>query len=684
MKRLLLCALLLVLVLTGCAKKNHANKVPAPLTLAAGEAAENVTDFAVIDGKLWVAKDGAAVCVGSDETVEVPADFHADYIASDGNSPVLCAKDGRILWDGEVVSLPEEEITSFAVAGNTAVYTYSYTWNHPKTGQPWNGGDRIGFYNRANGDFISQDPPNQALTRVFSGDTNSIWITNRGEIGSYLYRVRVDTMKTDAVYDRETIQTGAWNPSDARFWTLNESYYSSDPNQSFDPEDMEGWTLARSMMAFDPLTNKTEYSTWTSALTALPVKIAFSGDKLIVLDDRAAVTVWDDWQQPADEEKTLTVLVVGHTDQYSIPADKGEMDRLGPICDALGIRLTVKALTGDQIRAKLLAGDTDFDLYKASTSWLYADKPFWEPLEGYEAIAEKTELLLPEIVDLCSYGGHLYGIPYSGHANHIFWCVRDEAAEKIGLTREEMEEIGMLDGTWTFDDYLALARRAKDAGYPFLYYMLSLRYYAVRYFDPYGTGDINDPDGAVLRRYLEIRKALRKEGLLREFDRAKEDPEQDDPDVLLYRHALQDTIMGNNEFSSGGTLVLEPTFDGVPAYPVEVYYYGMNAHSQHKETAAKVLAEILDPANDITRSMALGFNQFFGYQSTGDTMKTPEAKRNWELYREAMRSAVAEPLFLDEWLYFANEEEEKYLNDEQDLDYTVKRILDRAGMILKG
>ena len=202
MKRLLLCALLLVLVLTGCAKKNHANKVPAPLTLAAGEAAENVTDFAVIEGKLWVVQNGTAVCVGSDETVEVPADFHADYIASDGNSPVLCAKDGRILWDGEVVSLPEEEITSFAVAGNTAVYTYSYTWNHPRTGQPWNGGDRIGFYNRANGDFISQDPPNQAYTRVFSGDTCD-WTFRAGEQRLFVRESAPESRRIGATYHLE-------------------------------------------------------------------------------------------------------------------------------------------------------------------------------------------------------------------------------------------------------------------------------------------------------------------------------------------------------------------------------------------------------------------------------------------------------------------------------------------------
>ena len=61
-----------------------------------------------------------------------------------------------------------------------------------------------------------------------------------------------------------------------------------------------------------------------------------------------------------------------------------------------------------------------------------------------------------------------------------------------------------------------------------------------------------------------------------------------------------------------------------------------------------------------------------------------ETKERYEFYLHVMAHYRLGRSYNEEWLRFAAEEEEKYLNNEQDLDYTVKRILERAKMVLEG
>ena len=65
-------------------------------------------------------------------------------------------------------------------------------------------------------------------------------------------------------------------------------------------------------------------------------------------------------------------------------------------------------------------------------------------------------------------------------------------------------------------------------------------------------------------------------------------------------------------------------------------------------------------------------------------MKTDAAKKNWETYLSLMPYFRRQIPFISEWVDYAEEELQKYLNNEQDLDYTVKRILERAKMALEG
>ena len=61
-----------------------------------------------------------------------------------------------------------------------------------------------------------------------------------------------------------------------------------------------------------------------------------------------------------------------------------------------------------------------------------------------------------------------------------------------------------------------------------------------------------------------------------------------------------------------------------------------------------------------------------------------ETKERYDFYLHIMAHYRLGRSYNDEWLRFAAEEEDKYLDNEQDLDYTVKRIMERAKMVFEG
>ena len=61
-----------------------------------------------------------------------------------------------------------------------------------------------------------------------------------------------------------------------------------------------------------------------------------------------------------------------------------------------------------------------------------------------------------------------------------------------------------------------------------------------------------------------------------------------------------------------------------------------------------------------------------------------ETQAHYDFYLHVMSHYRLSRSYQQEWLNFAAEEERKYLSDEQDLDYTVQRIMDRAKMVMEG
>ena len=128
MKQLTAWVLLFALFLPGCAGKKAEE---SPALLETGVAAENADDFTLAGGELWVLEDGEAKPAGNlSNNLPFPDGYRAKYMSSDGENPVFCSEDGVLCRSGELFRLPvpedTPEVTSFAVAGDTAVAAYRH------------------------------------------------------------------------------------------------------------------------------------------------------------------------------------------------------------------------------------------------------------------------------------------------------------------------------------------------------------------------------------------------------------------------------------------------------------------------------------------------------------------------------------------------------------------------------
>ncbi len=105
----------------------------------------------------------------------------------------------------------------------------------------------------------------------------------------------------------------------------------------------------------------------------------------------------------------------------------------------------------------------------------------------------------------------------------------------------------------------------------------------------------------------------------------------------------------------------------------------MNINSKNKEEAAQVIAEFMKQQS--TDYPAVGWTF---YKDTAEALQASSEKsaRNIGIYKELLASASPHPNYL-EFNLFADEQEQKYYNDEQDLEYTANQIYARAKMIFE-
>ena len=542
---------------------------------------------------------------------------------------------------------------------------FAWEW---RNGESTITGDRLCFYNRATGDSIALDPLFRGPARVLPGGEEAVWIMNTDgtTLFTFFYPYNVLSMQADLPVQTTGIVECAGFDGESGIFYCVERGGGAYTLHAWNPDSGE-----EEILPFAP-------AGWNGSR---PVDLSFEGGRLILRCEDGSVTVSAGYLPPEDDERTVTVVVTPSASPYGISGSESAAGTLLRLGAEIGLNVRIRKLSSEKIAVKLLAGDADFDLFPTDGTQFSESKPFWEPLEGYDVLMEQAEKLLPDGLRLCSRGGHVFGVPYSGNPGFTWRVATPAAAEKMGLGEEEMVSLGMTDGTWTLADYYALALRAKEAGCAIGRGMLlPLSEWGARYMKAADSGDgvgvLTDPDGNVLREYLETFKKLRDGDLFWNGDLTKLESADD---LLLNYYFPQDA--DDDVIRSGRTLVFAPSFDGERSYSVQMSFYMMNKNAPHKEAAARVLGLLLDPDNGIFYTNS---ENFYLYRQDEELMETDGAKRNWEVYLDAMRYFTLRPAYVGDWISFADAEQEKYLNDEQDLDYTVRRILDRAKMVMEG
>lgn len=680
MKRFLSFVLITVMmlgVLVGC---ETTPKQVEEHTFPDAEYAVNATDMAVVGDKIYYISDEKVYETASDAVVF--EEFPASKIAAAGDTFAVFGR-GVVKIGEDSYTLPVSEITSLVCVGNIIGYTYRE-----------NDLEMLGFVNQKNGDSISITPLESGQVRMLPYKDKSVLVHCINTESGYvlLYDFDSETMKPGGVMiDSISIDLPAYNKSDnAIYW-------------------LDGNAGGAHLTRYDVETGETSTLIPADALRMSILDLAFSGSSAIVRKFSGGISVVNEFTSAEEGMITVKVLVLS--------------DVIGDQVESLSyilkrdhnIQLEVTKIDEDKLRLKLLAEESDFDLYIAAmqdggtylTNTLVLDYPVYEPLENFLQIMEQIDSLFDDVVRLCSHGEHIFGIPAQFYLSNTCLSYDAELLEELNLT--------LPDADWTLEDFYELAKKVRSDGvYISGSLPLSLWDYMWQYFDPYGTGTLND-DGTALREYLTITKKLQQEdliypGLSREM---REEIKNGTLRVLLQN--------GDSSYIwNKSDVILPPTFFGDRIYTQNNPFLMMNAHSQNKNAAATVIAEYLNPENRILTATYDGYIYkdmsvyvhpavyYANYEEVWDSadeerraeilLETEERRaqymtndlvnmdektaENFALYLDYLKYAKLGPSYVDEWLQFANDEAEKYWNDSQDLDYTVQRIIDRAKLIL--
>ncbi len=663
-------------VLASCGTE----EMPEEYTFPDAEYAVNATDMAVVGDKIYYISDEKVYEVASDAVVF--EEFPVSRIAAAGDIFAVFGG-GQVKIDEDSYTLPVTEITSLVCVGNTIGYTYKE-----------NDLEMLGFVNQKNGDSISITPLESGQVRMMPYKDKSVLVHCINTESGYvlLYDFDTETMKPGGVMvDPLSMDLPAYNQKEnAIYW-------------------LDGNAGGSHLTRYDVKTGETTTLIPADTLRMSILDLTFSGSSAIVRKFSGGISVVNEFTSVEEGVTTVKLLYLHKTDGY--------MENLVYILKRdHDIQLEVTTIAEDKLKLKLLAGESDFDLYVGAmqdggtylTNTLILDYPVYEPLENFPQIMEQMDGLFEDVVRLCSHDGHIFGVPKSFYIMNTMLSYDAELLEELGVT--------LPDADWTLADFYELAKEVRSDNIYLTGYMpLSLWDYMHQFFDPYGSGTLND-DGTALREYLTIYKKLYDEDLIYHGTLTEEREAIAKGELrLLLNNGPTDYIWKRSD------VILPPSFVGERIYTVNNPYLIMNPKSKNKNAAATVIAEYLNPKNRILSQANWGgyiykdmsvyehsavyYSNFEEVWDNADEekrarlLKEVEENRaeymtndlvnmdektahNFELYSEVLKYAKLGPSYVDEWLRFAADEAEKYWNDQQDLDYTVQRIIDRAKLIL--
>lgn len=670
-KRINLISLLITLsliMLSGCASDAAA---AGEYTLADADYAVNALDIAVlggsvcyidaVDGKVYLADEesdsetvneplysGMACADDSDAADSSDTAEGVKFLAASGNTLYIFDGGHIIRKDGDThtVCAAPENISSLACAGDFLCWSFADESGRPK----------IGIYNLKNGDGISILPIFGEECRVLPCEGSKILVQCFDMTGEKeLYDFDCATMKAGNFLVREQIYLAAYNDADGCVYTL------------------DGDSGGSRMTRFDLSTGEATSLTPCDVLRDSVKKFMFSGGSAVIISDGISVRA----EYINADSKTVTILADNTATQLVLTELENLADR---IYQNYGTELVITKIDGDKLKLKQLAGDSDFDLYFTNNYNLVLEYQIYEPLDAYTQIIEQFDGMFDDIRRVCTYNGSIFGVPAQLPLYNAVWSCDADMLERLDLA--------LPDAEWGVDEFYALAVGLRERGYYIsAYNPVGMTSYAWEYMDAYGSGTLND-DGTILRGLLEISKKMEDEELFYSGD----EPEgrglfgADNPTAAFvwkrsdvwYKPALNGGIYGEL-----------------------ITFLQMNVNSQNKEAAADVLAEFMKPCDDNCDPLSgvmlyddLSLYKYSDYTLDHIDKSDPptwyvendltdmdeKTAFNFEIYKNLL-SRIKVNRRYSEWISFAEEQADKYYNDEQDLDYTVELILARARMV---
>lgn len=625
----LLVTVMMLGVLVGC---DTAPKQVEEYTFPDAEYAVNATDMAVVGDKIYYISGGAVYETETEEPYF--SEFEAQYIASDGNYLAVYGN-GQVKCGKKTYTIPQTEILSFAYTNGI------FCWSYMQGELP-----QIGFYNTKSGDSISIAPLTGMHCSVLPFREDSILVCCYEVSGEmYAYEFDTDSMKPGKFITEDIFLTAAC-PDDDTLVILRMTGRVSIRNLEDGAEEKR---------------NPCE------ELTAGVEKLLFAGTSAAFLDENGTIYVRKDYCTPIESGNTVVIL---QDKDYGYFGDF-RLEELNESLAEQEIEVVVNEYSADQIRLKQLAGDDDYDLYVTEGHSIVLDSPIYEPLNDYTAVTDRFDLMYDEIREICTFDGNIYGVLLNLQVQNSLW----------GYNAELLEELDMAlpDPSWTLDDYYEMALEIRAKGHYISRRMpLYLSDYIHVFGDMYETESLTD-DGSMLRKYLEIMKKLQKEGLLYNKETAEEGAEtlfvgSTDPFWMSYNNPDVPPELNL------GDVWYPVTFDGQMPDMTIMTFLQMNKNSLNKEKAALVMAEHMksEYIEDYRRSTVY-------YRETGEEIRSAgeKAEKNFQIYLDVLANSRPRYSHDNEIFRFMNDEAEKYYNDEQDLDYTVEKIYERAKMIFE-
>jgi ABC-type glycerol-3-phosphate transport system substrate-binding protein len=322
----------------------------------------------------------------------------------------------------------------------------------------------------------------------------------------------------------------------------------------------------------------------------------------------------------------------------------------------------------EKMKLKLLANDTDFDLFMIDTSTGIDifNKGAYEPLDGYPGVMKNISEMYPGMQKLLKYNGKTVGIPMQ-QVVMTTYAFNEELARKYDIAPPIIE-----NGIWTLDEYYEYAKyvKEKSGGVVYLSSILWIRAYTTEYINPV-TGELTD-DGENLKRIIKWNK---------DFEELWDDNIKSNYENNLLKWSMSGYNMLYDE-----TLIPVPFINKNAKIRTMYWMLCVNKYSRNKELAAQFLEYMTSEERRYDNLSLVLYNAIDKYEiykipenriTITDRMRYNSDYLNVLYENSSFEYQVRDDNFNE--LYF--DLSDKYMNNEISLDSIATELYNKLKMI---